>query len=249
MSKKVLYLGDTAADQAACYLMGIMAHSGIEYDYYPSDVKFEASMLNEDIAVIIISDYPSFNFTSDQLAMISRQVAKGMGLIMIGGWESYVGMAGGYHKTILKDVLPVVMKDGDDRINNSSPCLIIKNTDHEIIDSLPFDQDAPTVGGFNDVQAKEGAQVILCAQNFQAVKIGNEYAFEKKSLHPLLILGQYELGRVAAYASDVAPHWVGGFVDWGMPRVSAKGQDSVDIEVGYYYTAMFANLVKWAGSL
>jgi hypothetical protein len=49
---------------------------------------------------------------------------------------------------------------------------------------------------------------------------------------PLLVTGQHGAGRVAAITTDVAPHWVGGFVDWGDARVAAQADGAPAIEVG-----------------
>ena len=67
---------------------------------------------------------------------------------------------------------------------------------------------------------------------------------------PLLVTGVYGQGRVCAMATDAAPHWVGGLVDWGKSRVEAQADGAEAIEVGNWYAELFANIVKWtAGSL
>jgi hypothetical protein len=40
---------------------------------------------------------------------------------------------------------------------------------------------------------------------------------------------------------DVAPHWVGGLVDWGRKRISAQSKEATAVEVGEYYATLFAN--------
>ena len=46
-----------------------------------------------------------------------------------------------------------------------------------------------------------------------------------------------------ALATDVAPHWVGGFVDWGKERVVADvGDDFID--VGNWYARFFRQLLQ-----
>ena len=49
-----------------------------------------------------------------------------------------------------------------------------------------------------------------------------DVSFELKAVYPVLVTGSSGQGRTAAFAGDVAPHWVGGFIDWGEARV--KGQ-------------------------
>ena len=51
----------------------------------------------------------------------------------------------------------------------------------------------------------------------------------------------------AALATDVAPHWVGGFVDWGDDRVVQEDRRAELIEFGDWYGQFFRNLVAWAG--
>jgi len=46
--------------------------------------------------------------------------------------------------------------------------------------------------------------------------------------HPLLVIGEYEQGRAAAFASDIAPHWAPpGFTQWSG------------------YGTLFDRLVRW----
>jgi hypothetical protein len=63
-----------------------------------------------------------------------------------------------------------------------------------------------------------------------------------------LIVGRYGAGRTAALATDVAPHWVGGFVDWGDRRI-AQAVGGGMIEVGNWYARFFHNLVAWTGKV
>jgi hypothetical protein len=58
-------------------------------------------------------------------------------------------------------------------------------------------------------------------------------------------VGQWEKGRTAALLTDVAPHWVGPFVDWGRPRVAAQAPEANAIEVGGDYAQFFRQLLEW----
>lgn len=249
MCAKILYLGDTAIDQQACYLTGVMMHSGIDFEYVPSDKAFDEAMLTDDVAGMIVSDYPSSNFTASQIEAVCEKVKNGMGFLMIGGWESYVGLDGGYQKTALTNILPVNMADTDDRRNNSFPCMVVKQKQHEILADLPFETNTPLIGGFNEFSAKENSDVLLTVKTYNASWDGQTHTLQPSDTFPLLVAGMCEKGRVACFASDVAPHWVGPLVDWGNERVCAKAKDSEDIEVGSYYCTFFANLVKWVGNL
>jgi len=60
---------------------------------------------------------------------------------------------------------------------------------------------------------------------------------------PLLVVGQKGAGKTAALAFDLAPHWVGGFVDWGTGRKHVDFETGF-IEVGDMYYRFVANLLK-----
>ncbi len=245
MKSNVLYLGDTAINQQASYLAGIMSYYDISFDYISSDEKFSLEKLGQDTRLIIISDYPSANFTASQIDAIVERVKGGMGILMIGGWESFTGLGGDYGKTKLSEVLPVRIKDSDDRINQSDPCLVKKEIDHEILEGLDLENAVPVIGGFNDVEAKDGATTILSSQRFRAYHRGNGFEFSPYKTAPLLVVGEFGLGKTAAFASDVAPHWVGPFVDWGSSRVTAQADGAEAIEVGDSYALFFKNLIQW----
>ncbi|MHC4389475.1 MAG: hypothetical protein ACYSX1_12840, partial [Planctomycetota bacterium] len=106
MVDSVLYLGDTKLTAAAAYLAGVMCAYNIDFDYLPSDEKFVPSLLSGDCRAVILSDYPAQNFSAEQLDTLVEKAADGMGLLMIGGWESFTGFGGDYNDTTLSEVLP-----------------------------------------------------------------------------------------------------------------------------------------------
>ena len=245
MEQNILYLGDTKLDRAGSYLAGVMSYYDIGFDYLATGKKFENSFLDNDYKAIIISDYPACNFSAKQIKAVVEKVKNGTGLLMIGGWESFTGDGGDYKNTLLAEVLPVIMKTEDDRVNQSGPCLVKKNRNHEIVDSLPFESDSPAIGGFNEFEAKDDSAVILSLQRFTASYNDGQFKFNGGQSSPLLVLGSFVNARTAAFASDVAPHWVGPLVDWGDERVKAKADGAEEIEVGNWYAQFFANLIQW----
>ena len=245
MDQKVLYLGDTALGRAASYLAGILDHERVVFDYVPSDRKFTDELLASKVKAIVISDYPSIRFSKLQLLNIAKRVSGGMGLIMIGGWESFTGCAGGYNKTVLADVLPVRMSEQDDRVNYYAPCVIKQNISHPIVDSVPFKQHPACIAGYNRVEAKATAQIILSVGKYRITEAEAEFDFEREQMDPLLIASEHGKGRVLAYAGDVAPHWAGGLVDWGDKRMTLKASGADEVEVGNWYIRFFSNLVHW----
>ena len=251
MTKSILYLGDTEITDAASYLAGVMNHYRISFDYQPSNQKFESSFLSNNYNAIIISDYPADNFSDAQLSSLTEKIAAGLGLLMIGGWESFTGANHEYTDTPIKNHLPVTMQPTDDRVNCSAPCLAEKKLEHPIVNSLPFDQNPPTIGGFNRLTAKPDSTTILSARRFDVHRQQDQFKFTPcEKPDPLLVVSSYEKARVCVFATDVAPHWVGGLVDWGDSRVKAQAPGANPIEVGSWYAKLLANMVNWtAGKL
>lgn len=246
MSGSVLYLGDDNLSGAASYLAGVMTHHRIPFDYISSGEKFDPYLLEGEYSALVFSDYPARNFSTGDLEGISGIVREGTGILMIGGWDSFAGPGGGYQGTILKTVLPVAMEEKDDRYNSSGPCLLYKSKTHSITEGLPFETNAPTIGGYNKLTSKPGTEVLLEAVTFRAMEKNDGFSFAEIARAPILIAGSFGRGRTLAFASDVAPHWVGGLVDWGDGRVSAKSPAGVSAEVGNWYARFFANMILWA---
>jgi len=245
MEKRVLYLGDTRLQEAAGYLAGVMSHYGISYDYHPSDAAFQGLWLTDEIGLVILSDYPAVNFAKDQLQRLAAAVNNGLSLLMIGGWESFVGLEGGSQETLVAEILPVTMQTADDRMNLYGPCLVKQCQPHPIVQDLPFEQEIPAIGGFNCFTAKANTDVVLTSVQFKATYQDERIRFEQGVESPLLVLGSYGAGKTAAFATDVAPHWVGSLVDWGDQRVSACAPGANPIEVGSWYAAFWKNLIGW----
>jgi uncharacterized membrane protein len=127
----------------------------------------------------------------NRLVMLRDYVHQGGGLAMIGGWMSFAGMGGKakYHDTPLEEALPVTCLPYDDRMERPegvTPQRVAP--DHPILKGLP--KEWPFFLGYNRVMPKEGSQTIL--------SFGRD---------PLLTVGAYGKGRVAAFTSDCAPHW------------------------------------------
>jgi uncharacterized membrane protein len=243
MHRKICYLGDGRLDGAASYLAGIMLHFGLPFDHVPSDEPPPAGFCEEPYALYVVSDYPAAHFGDAAMRHVAGRVEQGAGLAMFGGWESYYGRLGEYHRSPLAEVLPVVMQGHDDRRNHAQPCLVEKVAEHPLLEGLPWDTP-PGIGGWNAVEAKPDAETILAAVQFSVRRTGDGYDFQRGGRSPLLVVGRHGSGRTAALATDVAPHWVGGLVDWGDQRV-VQDVPGGFIEVGNWYTAFFRNLLVW----
>lgn len=247
MRRKICYLGDGSLGGAASYLAAIMQHHGLEFDHVPSHAQPPTPFGYQPYALYVVSDYPAAQFGDDAMESVAACVEKGSGLLMLGGWESFFGRLGEYHDTSLADVLPVTMQASDDRRNCAQPCLIQKVADHPTVDGLPWDQP-PGIGGFNAITPKPDARTILSTTRFSVRQSGGEFAFARADQSPLLVVGEYGAGRTAALATDVAPHWVGGLVDWGNERVCEQVAGET-VEIGNWYADFFRNLLAWTGKL
>ncbi len=240
----ILYAGDTTLTTAAAYLGGVMTHADLAFDYLASDEPIASRLADRAYGLYILSDYPVNNLRPGDADAVADAVRDGAGLLMIGGWESFHGRAGEYHRSRLAEVLPVTMLDADDRVNAATCCVIEPAADHPILDGLPW-QVPPTIGGYNRLAARDDAETILRARHLEVTVDAGRYRFAVGDAAPLLVLGRHGRGRTAALATDVAPHWVGGFVDWGTPRVAAQAPGGGEVEVGCHYAAFFARLVRW----
>jgi uncharacterized membrane protein len=247
MPGKICYLGDGNLQGAGAYLAGILIHHGLAFDYVPSTESPPPEFAATPYAAYVISDYQASRLGNAAMTHIAARIEQGAGLVMIGGWESFHGRLGEYHLSPLAAVLPVTMQSCDDRRNFAQPCLIEKLCDHEILAGLPWEQP-PGIGGINEVSAKPGAETLLAAAPFSVLDTDDDYKFVPLGRAPLLVVGRHGAGRTAALATDVAPHWVGGFVDWGDRRIVQEVGGGM-IEVGNWYARFFRNLVAWAGGM
>ncbi|MDR2115158.1 MAG: glutamine amidotransferase [Planctomycetaceae bacterium] len=272
-----IYLGDDDMTRAASYLCGVMTYSRISYERVDSSASPPAHFTSTQYEAYIISDYPRAKFQSDQLEHIRDAVAQGAGLLMIGGWESFHGQHGEYHDSPLAEVLPVQMLHCDDRRNFSQWALVLKHHDHPILAELSWEKpplvgglNQFTVKPDANLLLKAVTADIRIVHEDEVADCGNDSIFnyinkpveERLSASlpggdamfltlaetfPLLVVGQYGKGKTAALATDVAPHWVGGLVDWGKKRISQKLENGNSIEVGEDYAQFFTQLVRWVG--
>jgi uncharacterized membrane protein len=270
MAGKICYMGDDSLQGAAAYLGGIMHHFGLAFDHIPSGQAPPAGFIETPYALYVVSDYHAATFGGAAMAHVAERVSQGVGLAMFGGWETFFGRLGEYHDSPLAEVLPVVMERSDDRRNSAQPCLINQKAAHPILEGLPWDQP-PGIGGYNAITPKPGATTLLTSLRFtvRRVERGTEevvgktssiprdstpttssvpFCFTPGEESPLLVVGRHGRGRVAALATDVAPHWVGGFVDWGDRRITQPVGGGF-VEIGNWYAQFFRNLLVWTGQL
>ena len=245
----ILYLGDSCLTGAAGYLAGVMSAAGWEFEYGSSAHRATKEQCQSSRKLFVLSDYPAQLLDAEGQQAVVRQVEQGAGLLMIGGWESFHGTGGNWDGTPVGGMLPVEISTTDDRFNFDQPALLQACQPHPVLADLPWDTRPPGIGGLNRFQPKADSQVLLQAQAFAVHLQGHQFHFTPGPLHPVLVVGKFGQGRTAAFATDVAPHWVGGLVDWGASRVKAQAPGAEEIEVGAYYAQFFQNLLRWVGNL
>lgn len=254
---RIAYLGDSPLPGAASYLAGIMTHYGLRFIHIPPAEPPPEAVFADSIGLYVLSDYASAKIPPDTMKRLCERVRAGTGLLMLGGWDSYHGLGGDYDRTPLAELLPVVMLNSDDRRNCPQLVLVRKRMGHPIVDGLPF-ETPPGIGGYNEFRPRPTASVVLEGERYKiSVKSSCTAKCDSSTVpsltpegrFPLLVVEQQErgargAGRRACLATDVAPHWVGGFVDWGDSRVTTHMGDDF-IEVGEWYAEFFRNLLTW----
>lgn len=248
----ICYLGDDDITRAAGYLSGVLQHAGIPFDRVDSHQVPPDDFLAKPYSLYIVSDYPRERFRDKHFKQLRESVQSGAGLLMIGGWESFHGLAGEYQDSPMAEMLPVLMGSQDDRHNLSRPVFLrpARNRPlHPALAGLPW-ETPPLIGGFNAFLPKEGAELLLEGVEYSVrTTEDGSFRFERQAVHPMLVLGRYGAGVTAALACDAAPHWVGPFVDWGERRVTQplldrEGLPCGFVEVGSAYVLFFQQLFR-----
>lgn len=240
LKKDVLFMGDDSLTGAAAYLGGVLTRAGVAFDYVPSTEPAAPGLLDRETGLFIVSDYPSKNLDTASQERLASSVSRGASLLMIGGWESFHGLNGEYHSGPLSDILPVVPLRSDDRVNWCQGCIPVPGGDHECLKDLPWEAP-PVFCGYNRVSLRDGAVQALALRR---LKIKGTVVSLEQEEHPLLAFGVHGDGKTAALTTDLAPHWVGGWVDWGEPRVAAQAPGGNEVEVGCLYARFIEQLVR-----
>ncbi|SQJ36808.1 Putative cytoplasmic protein [Salmonella enterica] len=193
-------------EEGATWLLACLKKGGVSVDYMPAHTVQIAFLESVDdlnrYDVIVISDIGSNTFLlqndtfyqlrikPNALELIKEYVRNGGGLLMIGGYLSFMGIEAkaNYKNTTLAEVLPVVMPDGDDRVEKPEGVYAqVEKPEHPVIKGF---SDYPPFLGYNQAVAKENTAVVLTINN-----------------DPLLVFGEYHHGKTACFMSDCAPHW------------------------------------------
>lgn len=224
----------SAYEEGAGPFLKAMQRAGIDVDFMPNHVaahRFPSTV--EELAeydVCVLSDIgantlllPPTVFEQsrpqpNRLAVIRQYVDNGGALLMVGGYLSFQGIQGmaNYRNTVLAEILPIEMEIGDDREENPAGAVpVVVDAEHPIVHGLA-DATWPSILGYHRLVAKPGTVTPVTVDD-----------------RPLVTVGTYGDGRTAAFATDMAPHWLPPtFLEW----------DGYDL--------LFGQLISWlAGDL
>ena len=241
---RILSAGESDINGPARYLLAVLHSLKAEVTHLPPSKQVLPHWVTRSTDAVILSDCARRQMPATTQKRIRERVDQGMGLLMIGGWASFTGQIGGWHGSVIESVLPVRCIPKDDRCNFPSGALIIEEKRHPMFRGFSF-SNPPSVCGLNRVEVKPTAHVILSARPIESSpgKIPNIRL--SRSTYPLLIVDGEPKRRVAALTTDVAPHWSGGLVDWGLRRVTLKPAAGVSVEVGDRYVCWLSGLIRW----
>jgi uncharacterized membrane protein len=137
----------------------------------------------------------------DRLEALKNWIARGGGLMMLGGWLSFSGAreAGGWRRSRLAEALPVECLAGEDLVESSAGFNAeVVAPGHPLARGLPW-RSFPPIFGYNELIPRPGAEVVVRV---------------RETGHPLVVAAPFGRGRVFIYASDPAPHWGINFELW-----------------------------------
>jgi len=208
----------TKYEEGATYLLSCLRQEGIDVTYMPAhevQVRFPQSLEElQQYDAIVLSDVGANTFllqnstfyqmqvVPNSLELIKEFVAGGGGLLMVGGYLTFMGIEGkaNYKNSPLAEVLPVIMTDGDDRVEMPSGFAPVAAQSHSLVDGLG---EWPKLLGYNKLVTKPDAVELL-----------------SHGADAILTVGTYGQGKTAAFASDCSPHWGSlEFMNW--PHYSA----------------------------
>lgn len=196
------------------YLKAALEKAGYDFEFMPNHIAQENFPFTiEELGkydLIILSDIgsntlllPDATFKESKVMpnrcdLIKEYVMDGGALLMIGGYLTFSGIdaKGRWGKTAVQDVLPVMVKETDDRMEHCEGVKPVTVKKHQILEGIG--DEWPIVLGYNRVVPKDDGEVIaeICGDPFIAV-------------------GKYGKGRSAVFTTDCAPHWAPPeFCDW-----------------------------------
>ncbi len=173
-------------------------------DSWPVDLT--GLLAEQEYDVYIVGDLDSSALSAETLSAIAEEIEAGKGLIMLGGFHSFG--AGGYHQTSLADVLPVEMSRFDRQdfgepirtdMHLAGPLPMVVGQSHFLTSLGVSAEGRPALDVLPELS---GANKVVGAKP-RAMTI-----FETPNAQPLLVAGEYGLGRTLAFLADSTWRWV-----------------------------------------
>ena len=175
-------------------------------EFFPSTkeelAKYDVVILS-DVGTDTILLYPDrfkIPMGANRIKLIQEFVQNGGGLVVVGGWMTFGGQMGQgkYHGTVIEDILDCDISPFDDRI--------------EVPEGLKFNPVKKNHPLVKDIGWEKSPLLFLGYNRFKARNPENVIA--EHDGDPMMAINSYGKGRALAFASDVAPHWGQGFVNW-----------------------------------
>ena len=212
---RVLYLEGELRQEQKFIRWSLDASPDIELDFewFPRTqqkrwpIRLGQRLADRDYDVFFLGDLPSKAVSDEDWAQLAALVGQGKGLLTMGGYRAY-GL-GQYHRTPLAKVLPIKMHRFTlDRFDTNimkrwhfvEPVKMVPAMRHPVIQLGPWDR--------NDA-IWEGLPPLKGANRFAGVKQlpGIQVLLRSPAGDPLLVAGEYDRGRVLAFAGDSTWQW------------------------------------------
>jgi len=163
-------------------------------------------LAQEDYDVVILRDIDQAALGDEGCQQLTEAIEQGMGLLMSGGFHSFG--PGGYYQTALAAALPIQIgrferQDFDDPIREDMhlrrELQMVPTQSHFITHLAPGEENAAV---WNSLPTLLGANRFTEIKERQARVLA-----ESQDGQPLLVEGQYGLGRTLAFAADSTFRW------------------------------------------
>ncbi|HNV86602.1 MAG TPA: glutamine amidotransferase [Candidatus Omnitrophota bacterium] len=240
---RVLYAGDSPVGGPANYLLGILKAVRADFLHISPSEILNPRFLKKRFDAIVLSDFSKRRMPLASEKIIHAQIKDGTGLAMVGGWGSFSGPYAGWKNSIIEEILPVSCRLGDDRVNFPGGALIGLKNRHPLFCSVSF-RNPPAICGLNAVCVKSQGQLLLSASRIVPGQGRGALKLDKRE-YPLLVIDRDPGKRIVALATDLAPHWCGGLVDWGPRRVKLPVCRNMHVELGSFYVGLVSSLIRW----
>ncbi len=191
----------------------------LTYQWIPSDtqsrwpIEIEPLLRRGRFDAFILGDLDASALGPEQIKSLSERVFEGAGLVTLGGFNAYE--RGGYTNTTMAEVLPIKFDPQIPRAKLSSTSSVAASD----VDSGQLVGDVQVVLGqphlltkledIDNEAAWRKLPPLLGANRFAGPKIapGVQVLLESDKEDPLLVIGEYGRGRVAALAMDSTWRW------------------------------------------